>query len=170
MSLVNGAQPTGSRVLVPEETRDGHVIPLARCRVINDEQLHMKPLSLLDYGLFPKELPPSFSSGNCSRALATLTATPQSLRDYGETSPVRHSLARLGGTRRLLAIPNPIVEFPRAGSQPIGSRASGYESPRGNRSLSAASRTVAGRMIRRMLRLSSNGTTRSLSSLSLWNW
>ncbi|MBP8810672.1 MAG: RNA-directed DNA polymerase [Kofleriaceae bacterium] len=71
----------------------------------------MKPLSLLDFGLFPKELPPSFSSGSSSSALAAHPAPPQSLRDNGETSPVRHSLARLSGTRRLLAIPNPIVEF-----------------------------------------------------------
>jgi hypothetical protein len=62
-------------------------------------------VALVRKGFFPRELPPPFTSGN----LADLyEADARSLRLAGKpTECVRHNLARLGGFRRPLKVPNP---------------------------------------------------------------
>jgi hypothetical protein len=89
--------------------------------------LDVSNLKLLAKGLFPKELPPNFTAEACGRVMRTWTAL--SIQDVKgiAAEPGKHSLARLGGTRRILTIPNPIahrslVFFLDAGAAEIAKR------------------------------------------------
>ena len=69
--------------------------------------------SLLGYGYLPRELPPLF----CSESFIKVCSSPVSLPDVMTkakpqwTQPVQHNLARIGGLRRRLTVPNPINFF-----------------------------------------------------------
>lgn len=63
----------------------------------------------LTRGLFPKELPPAFGSQNYARAIVAANYAPQGFPvQQRDASTCQHSLARAGGVRRLLSIPNPV--------------------------------------------------------------
>lgn len=63
----------------------------------------------LTRGLFPKELPPAFGSQQYARAVAGAGYAPPGFpAQQISSSMCQHSLARAGGVRRLLSIPNPI--------------------------------------------------------------
>ncbi len=63
----------------------------------------------LTRGLFPKELPPAFGSQHYSRAIVAAGYAPPGFPPQQKSSIMcQHSLARAGGVRRLLSIPNPI--------------------------------------------------------------
>lgn len=67
----------------------------------------------LSKGFFPKELPPCFSTSTFGTVMASHQATlPVTFRDKARiTYLCEHSLARSGGLRRRLGIPNPILYF-----------------------------------------------------------
>jgi hypothetical protein len=64
---------------------------------------------ILGSGLFPKELPRSFTSLRAASVLRKLGPTPFPARS--SAALLRHSLARAGGVRRILGIPNPVPYF-----------------------------------------------------------
>ncbi len=67
--------------------------------------------ALLDRGYFPKELPPMFSTSSLAAAIRT---TSDKLPDTctkpkaAWTKATHHNLARVGGLRRRLSVPNPL--------------------------------------------------------------
>lgn len=62
-------------------------------------------VSLVRKGYFPRELPPPFSTGEFADLLER---SPTALsREGGSTHCVRYNLARPGGFRRPLEVPNP---------------------------------------------------------------
>lgn len=65
---------------------------------------------LLRAGYFPKELPPAFSTTRFSVALTKSVRNGTAIPPSGKKSAemMCHSLARAGGVRRVLGIPNPI--------------------------------------------------------------
>jgi hypothetical protein len=69
-------------------------------------------LSLVEKGYFPRELPPPFST---AKLVNLLERDPTALpRDGARTQCVRHNLARPGGFRRPLQVPNPRSFVPLA--------------------------------------------------------
>ena len=70
--------------------------------------------ALLERGYFPKELPPMFTTASFATAMgAAGTLLPDSCT---KTTPIwtkttQHNLARVGGLRRRLSVPNPISFF-----------------------------------------------------------
>ena len=67
---------------------------------------------LVTRGFLPKELPPLFSSATLGRVVGHPELPPFFKKEKAErTSPVQHDLARPGGLRRRLHIPNPISFF-----------------------------------------------------------
>lgn len=66
---------------------------------------------LLRRGYFPKELPPNFSTTKFGTAASRANAPPFPAVHQVHTEPVRHSIARLGVTRREVALPNPVSFF-----------------------------------------------------------
>lgn len=66
---------------------------------------------LLRRGYFPKELPPNFSTTKFGSAASGTPAPPFPPVHQVHTEPVRHSIARLGVTRREVALPNPVSFF-----------------------------------------------------------
>jgi len=66
---------------------------------------------LLRRGYFPKELPPNFSTSRFGTAASGATTPPFPPVHQVHTEPVRHSIARLGVTRREVALPNPVSFF-----------------------------------------------------------
>ena len=67
---------------------------------------------LLAYGYLPRELPPLFGSETFV-AVTKATALPESMTKAKAewTQPTHHNLARVGGLRRRLTVPNPINFF-----------------------------------------------------------
>lgn len=63
--------------------------------------------SLLRYGFFPKELPPPFATNKLADYFAENKQTAAEIRKTLVTQPAIHDLARPGGQRRRLQIPNP---------------------------------------------------------------
>ncbi len=59
---------------------------------------------LLEFGYFPRELPPVFTSSTFARALAGVNPPPRAQRS---SELLTFSLSRVGGLRRQLSIPNP---------------------------------------------------------------
>lgn len=69
-----------------------------------------KPSRLIRRGMLPKELPPSFSSESYARVLDAHGPPPfPNRRKWAAIS--HHSLARPGGVRRSLGIPNPVPQW-----------------------------------------------------------
>ncbi len=69
----------------------------------------------LTRGLFPKELPPAFGSHQYADAIRSAGYAPAGFpAQQAVSSPCQHSLARAGGVRRLLSIPNPVSYLPLA--------------------------------------------------------
>lgn len=66
---------------------------------------------LLRRGYFPKELPPNFSTTKFGTATSAATPPPFPPVQSVHSEPVRHSIARLGVTRRELALPHPVSFF-----------------------------------------------------------
>jgi hypothetical protein len=68
---------------------------------------------LLANGYFPRELPPSFHTTGFAVAMtSTGTAFPAAMRDTQRVAKLcKHNLARVGGLRRTLSIPNPVPHF-----------------------------------------------------------
>lgn len=56
---------------------------------------------LIERGYLPKELPPTFTSSDLAK-LSTKLSPPSTATEF-----TRHNLARAGGTRRPLGLPNP---------------------------------------------------------------
>ena len=67
----------------------------------------MDTKSLLSFGFFPKELPPPFTTSNLAEYFSRNKQTTAQLRKPLITQPAIHNLARPGGQRRRLQIPNP---------------------------------------------------------------
>lgn len=67
--------------------------------------MHLQPS--LAAGFLPAELPVSFSAATFARAAPNLTPMAKMLW----TAPVRYSLARAGGVRRAMEIPNPMAQL-----------------------------------------------------------
>ncbi len=67
------------------------------------------PRRFLARGFFPKEIPPALRSDSYARSVTAGTTPPFPDSKAAELTP--HSLARAGGVRRALAIPNPIPYF-----------------------------------------------------------
>jgi hypothetical protein len=67
----------------------------------------MDAKSLLSFGFFPKELPPPFTTSNLAEYFTHNKQTAAQLRKPLVTQPAIHNLARPGGQRRRLQIPNP---------------------------------------------------------------
>lgn len=67
----------------------------------------MDAKSLLSFGFFPKELPPPFTTANLAEYFTNNKQTAAQLRKPLVTQPAIHNLARPGGQRRRLQIPNP---------------------------------------------------------------
>jgi hypothetical protein len=68
--------------------------------------------ALLTAGFLPKELPPFFSSKSLGNILIAGTFPDAFVTPAGDwTKPAKHNLARPGGTRRRLTVPNPISYF-----------------------------------------------------------
>lgn len=65
----------------------------------------------LSYGLFPKEVPSSFSSEPFASVAASLTTRPTSPAQSLWTIPARFNLSRPGGLRRGTEIPNPLSQI-----------------------------------------------------------
>jgi hypothetical protein len=84
---------------------------IRRCGAVRSWPLHDEahvPLSaarLLRCGYFPKELPPSFVTSAFADQMKAVVAQADQMN--GPTECVTHSLARVGGTRRRLGVPNP---------------------------------------------------------------
>jgi hypothetical protein len=69
-------------------------------------------LSLLSLGYFPAKLPAPFSTANFAEILVNNAGSiPATFSNPKHSKPVRHSFARVGINRRLLSIPNPIVQY-----------------------------------------------------------
>ena len=66
-------------------------------------------LALLEKGYFPRELPPPFNTRSFAAYATSANSTGWSKKDW--TRCVHHNLARPGGLRRPLAIPNPVSFF-----------------------------------------------------------
>ncbi|WP_297901887.1 RNA-directed DNA polymerase, partial [Metallibacterium sp.] len=68
----------------------------------------LKPL--LAYGYLPRELPPLFGSESFASFIKANPATLESIKKKNAdwTQPIHHNLARVGGLRRRLTLPNPI--------------------------------------------------------------
>ena len=69
--------------------------------------------ALLSKGYLPRELPPLFSSSSFATLTEHLDAAPERLKSAKATwsAQATHNLARVGGLRRRLAIPNPCNFF-----------------------------------------------------------
>ena len=67
----------------------------------------MDTKSLVSFGFFPKELPPPFTTTNLGEYFTNNKQTAAQLRKQLVTQPAIHDLARPGGQRRRLQIPNP---------------------------------------------------------------
>lgn len=69
--------------------------------------------ALLTKGYLPRELPPLFSSTSLAKVTANLGAVPERMTKEKPkwSAQVTHNLARVGGLRRRLAIPNPCNFF-----------------------------------------------------------
>jgi len=67
----------------------------------------MDAKSLVSFGFFPKELPPPFTTTNLGEYFTDNKQTAAQLRKQLVTQPAIHNLARPGGLRRRLQIPNP---------------------------------------------------------------
>lgn len=68
--------------------------------------------ALLTAGFLPKELPPFFSSESLANILiAGVFPEPFTAAMAAWTKPAKHNLARPGGTRRRLTVPNPVNYF-----------------------------------------------------------
>ena len=66
---------------------------------------------LLSRGFFPAKLPAPFSTERFAQVMAANAGhLPNTFNDPKRAKPVRHSFARVGINRRLLSIPNPIVQ------------------------------------------------------------
>src|ERR1039458_8525257 len=63
---------------------------------------------LLERGYFPRELPPPFNTDSFA---SNAFAVGKSWKYGSWTSPVVHNLARPGGLRRPLSIPNPVAYY-----------------------------------------------------------
>lgn len=66
---------------------------------------------LLRYGYFPGELPPLFTTASFADAIKTSPSSLPALMTEPKakwTRPTYHNLARVGGLRRRLAVPNPV--------------------------------------------------------------
>ena len=68
-------------------------------------------LSLLDKGFFPRELPPPFNTKSFAVYAPTVAAGWSNAVKRTWTRCVTHNLARPGGLRRPLKIPNPLSYF-----------------------------------------------------------
>src|SRR6266436_3238546 len=67
---------------------------------------------LLSHGYFPKEYPPPFSTTSfAAHAAKGLQITKPTGQGSLVTHPAVHNLARPGGTRRRLHIPNPFSQL-----------------------------------------------------------
>lgn len=71
----------------------------------------MRPNKFVSAGMLPKELPPSFSSKSAGAALAAAGAPVPKINKDLHALPARFSLARAGGVRRDLGIPNPVLHY-----------------------------------------------------------
>ncbi len=69
--------------------------------------------SLLERGYLPRELPPLFGSESFAAIAKIKTELPESMtqKKADWTQPMHHNLARVGGLRRRLTVPNPINYF-----------------------------------------------------------
>lgn len=70
----------------------------------------MKTEIFMERGLLPKEMPPCFTSSSL-KMLFTGGSSPSFDSKQSVTKPVAYSLARAGGSRRSLKIPNPCSYF-----------------------------------------------------------
>src|ERR1700686_4648407 len=69
-------------------------------------------LRLLSKGYFPRELPLCFSSvGFGRRTASNRRHLPQGFQRPPEAAMLNYSLARPGGLRRKLSMPNPVLQF-----------------------------------------------------------
>lgn len=97
-------------------------------------------ITLVRKGYFPREVPPPFST---EKLAALLERSPRAVpRTGGRTQPVRHNLARPGGFRRPLGVPNP-RSFVRLADEFEAQWPRIYEHIRGN-SLSMSRPVVTG--------------------------
>jgi hypothetical protein len=81
-------------------------------RAVPPKGVPLTALSLVEKGYFPRELPPPFST---AKLVNLLVRDPTALpRDGARTQCVRHNLARPGGFRRPLQVPNPRSFVPLA--------------------------------------------------------
>jgi hypothetical protein len=79
--------------------------PRQRSRSPSHSSPTLSAVQLVRKGYLPRELPPAFST---EKLAALLKRSPTALpRTGGRTEPVRHNLARPGGFRRPLQVPNP---------------------------------------------------------------
>lgn len=94
----------GSSILTSQflQNRTGLLRVHRETRLVNP----MDANSLLSYGFFPKELPPPFTTSNLADYFSENKQTAE-LRKPLVTEPAIHNLARPGGQRRRLQIPNP---------------------------------------------------------------
>ena len=69
--------------------------------------------SLLGRGYLPRELPPLFGSESFAAIGRITTGLPESMTKVRAdwTQPIHHNLARVGGLRRRLTVPNPVNFF-----------------------------------------------------------
>ena len=65
----------------------------------------LKAVELVRKGYFPRELPPPFTTQSLSKAVDSHLASFDLKGDVTECG--RHNLARIGGFRRPLKVPNP---------------------------------------------------------------
>jgi hypothetical protein len=79
--------------------------PRKRSRLPSRPSANLTATALVRKGYLPRELPPTFST---EKLAALLERSPTVLpRTGGRTEPARHNLARPGGFRRPLQVPNP---------------------------------------------------------------
>lgn len=68
-------------------------------------------LSLLSRGYFPRELPAAFSTEKFATAVTSTAGVPASFHGNIKAKLAQHSLVKVGHDRRLLSIPNPVIQY-----------------------------------------------------------
>ena len=71
-------------------------------------------LDLLAKGLFPRELPPPFSTASLSKSVSTIASATTPVPPKSPTSLLSHSVTRSGQLHRTLTIPSPEAFLPLA--------------------------------------------------------